>query len=276
MAKIEQIMQIPITVTNNHSILQAISTLLEKKISRLIVIESESSIGIVTAKDIGLFLLHDESEKSLDYISISEIIKPLITVEKHTSVQKCAQIMVEKEIGSLGIVSSGNLIGIITKTDLVKYYQQNYTGKNKVSDFMQGSFFSMDSDENLYNIISKMLKEKISRIFLTQKDFEIDGILTFRDLFPLAVEKGHLNTLKYNDFPETSIFHMGEGFGFTTFAKDIMNKKVVSIDQNEDLSSACKKMIENRISGVGVKEEKKTVGIISKTDIVKALSKTND
>jgi predicted transcriptional regulator len=269
---VDKIMQKPIMVTDHHSILQSMSTLLEKKISRLIVKESESSFGIVTAKDIGLFLLNDESEKSFDYISILEITKPLVTIEKHASVQNCAQIMLDNGIGSLGIKSHGELIGIVTKTDLVNHYGQNCLGSHKVNDFMQGSYVSMNSDENLHSIISTMLEKKISRIFLTKNDGEIEGILTFRDLFPLAIKKGHLNTLKYNDYPETSIFHMGEGFGFTTFAKDIMNKKVVSVDQFDDLTYACTKLIENHIGGVGVKFKNTSIGILSKTDVIKALA----
>ena len=272
MDKVEGLMQKPIAVTDHHSIPKAISSLLENKISRLVVKESESSFGIVTAKDIGLFLLNDESEKSLDYIPISEITRPLMTIDKSTDIQKCSQIMLDKKIGSLGITNAGDLVGIVTKTDLVKYYQENFSGKNKVRDFMEGSFVSMNSDENLHSIISTMIKEKISRIFLTDTKNQIEGILTFRDLFPLAIEKGHLNTLKYNDYPETSIFHMGEGFGFTTFAKDIMNKNVVSVDQDEDLKIACSKLIENKISGVGVNTQDTTIGILSKTDVVKAIS----
>ena len=272
MANLENLMQKPIFITDRYSVPQAISTLLEKRISRLIVKKSEHSIEIVSAKDIGFFLLHDESEKSLDYISISEITKKLTMVDKQTSIQKCAQIMRDKGIGSLGVSYNGDLIGIVTKTDLVKYYEENYTGKNTVRDFMEGSYVSKNSNANLHSVISTMIDEKISRIFLTDHENNMEGILTFRDLFPLAIEKGHLSTLKYNDFPETSIFHMGEGYGFTTFAKDIMNKKIVSVDQDDDLAIACAKMTENRISGVGVKTKDKTIGILSKTDVVKALS----
>ena len=232
---------------------------------------------MMSAKDIGLFLLNDDSEKSLDYIPVSEITNPLISIVQSTSIQKCAQMMLDKKIGSLGVTSSsGDLIGIVTKTDLVKYYGQNYAGRNTVSDFMQGSYVSMSSGENLHKVISKMTEEKISRIFLTNNDCEIKGIVTFRDLLPLAIEKGHLNTLKYNDYPENSIFHMGKGYGFTTLARDIMNKKVVSVDQGNDLAEACAKMIENRISGVGVLSKNKTVGILSKTDVVKAISGIKD
>ena len=124
--------------------------------------------------------------------------------------------------------------------------------------------------------MSTMIKEKISRIFLKNKDNELEGILTFRDLFHLAFEKGHLNTLKYNAYPSTSILHMGEGFGHITMAKNIMNKNVVSIDYDDDLVVACAEMIERRINGVGVKIMNKVSGVISKTDVIKSMSKIHN
>lgn len=277
MARLDSIMQKPITITQNISIQEVMSKLLEQKISRLIVRESQYSTGIVTAKDIGLFLLNDESEKSLGYIPVSNLGNPLISVIQSTSIQDGARIMADKKIGCVGIKSDdGNLIGIVTKTDLVKYYQQNYKGFYKVRDLMSQSYVSMDSKENLHQILSKMADKKISRVFLENKEKELEGILTLKDLFPLAMEKGHLNTLKYNDYPKTSILYMGKGFGHTTLAKDIMNKNVISIDPEQDVVMACAKMIENKISGVGVKITNKTLGIISKTDVVKAMSKIKD
>lgn len=276
MTNLDSIMQRPITITQNFSVQQAILKFLEKKISRLIVIESQSSIGILTAKDVGFFLLNDESEKSLDSIPVSELMKPIISVDRFTSIKKCAQVMTDKEIGSLGIISDNNLIGIVTKTDLVKYYETNHPDLHEVGDLMTISYVFMNSGELLHKIISRMAEEKISRIFLENKNNELEGIITLKSFFPLAIKYGHLNTLKYNDYPETSLLHMGKGFGYTTMAKDIMNKNVVSVDYKDDVVVACNKMIENRIGGVGVNIWDKTSGIISKTDVVKAISNIED
>lgn len=276
MAKLDYLSQKPIMITRDHSIQEVILKFLENKVSRLVVKESQSSMGIVTAKDIGLFLLHDDSEKSLDFIPVSDFVKPLVSIDRLTNIQKCAQIMIDKEIGSLGVTSAGTMTGIITKTDLVKYYEENCLGQNKVGNLMTSSYVFMNSDESLHKIISKMAEENISRVFLENKNNELEGILTIKDFFPLAMEKGHLNTLRYNDYPTSSVLHMGKGFGHTTLAKEIMNKNIVSIDYENDAVTACKKMIQNKISGVGVKINEKTSGIISKTDVVKALSKIED
>jgi predicted transcriptional regulator len=47
------------------------------------------------------------------------------------------------------------------------------------------------------------------------------------------------------------------------------------VDYNDDLITACSAMIENKINGVGVKIDGKLSGVISKTDITKAIAKLN-
>ena len=62
------------------------------------------------------------------------------------------------------------------------------------------------------------------------------------------------------------------GFGGTILAKDVMTPNVVSIDYNDDLVMACTEMIDSNINGVGVLINNQLSGIVSKTDVVKALA----
>ena len=59
-----------------------IRKLLESKLSRLIVVESGNPVGIITEKDVGLFLLSETSKQGLDDISISKIMKPILYVDE--------------------------------------------------------------------------------------------------------------------------------------------------------------------------------------------------
>jgi CBS domain-containing protein len=272
------ILQMPITIQNDASLSYAISRLLQGNISRLIV-KGGPKQEIITEKDIGFFLLTDESEKSLDDIPISQIVKRLVSVHENMTPQDAAQIMVDRNIGSVGVFSNGDgLIGIITKTDLVKYYFENFVGHKRVGDLMTVSYTSMPSEDSLNNVVSKMINEKISRIFLTNQNNEPEGILTFRDLFHLALEQGRSDTVLDNSDPVISIifprkgFLSESGFGKTTLAKEVMSKNIVSVDYNDDLITACSTMIENKINGVGVKINGKISGIISKSDIIKAIT----
>lgn len=282
MTQLRTVLQMPITIQNDASLYHAISRLLQGGISRLIV-NGGPDVQIITEKDIGMFLLTDESEKNLDEILVSQIAKRFISVHQDMTVQGAAQIMVDRDIGSVGVYCNDDgLIGIVTKTDLAKYYFENFVGHKRIGDLMTISYTSMDSEDSLNKVVSKMVDEGISRIFLKNQNNEPEGILTFRDLFKIALKEGRSDVVIDNSDPAVSVvfprkgFLSESGFGQTTLAKDIMSKKIMSVDYNDDLIIACSTMIENKISGVGVTINDKISGVISKSDIIQAITQIKE
>ncbi len=267
----------PVTIEGVESLSSAIAKLLSKQISRLLVTESGSHVGIITEKDIGNFLLGDDSEKNLDDIPVSKIMKKIVLVPASSTVPECAKVMLEKNIGSLGVSADNKLVaGIITKTDLARYYAENYSGKHRVGDVMTISYIRQSSDDSLKDVVSAMVANRISRIFI-QDNNNIEGIITFRDLFRIALEQGNTDSVLDNSDPVISVvftrkgFLSESGFGNTIHASDIMTKNIESVDFEEDLVIACKAMIQEKINGVGVRIENKLGGIVSKTDVLKAI-----
>jgi len=275
---LNSILKKPLTTEKNSSLSHVISELLKHNISRLIVTDENLPVGIITEKDIGLFLLNDDTEKNLDDIPVSQIMNKITSVLDSVNIKGCVEIMLEKGIGSLGVTSNKDgLIGIITKTDIAQHYAQNHAGMHKVGDIMTISYLSMNSDNFLSDVVSKMIEEKISRIFLKNEQNDPEGILTFRDLFHVALEQGNLDSVLDNADQSISVvftrkgFLSDSGFGNTIKAKDVMTKNFKSVDFEEDLVVACRAMVQNRINGMGVKINGKLGGVISKTDILKAI-----
>jgi len=278
LSELNSILKKPITTNKNSSLSRVISELLKHNISRLIVTDENSPVGIITEKDIGLFLLNDDTEKNLDDIPASQIMNPITSVLDSVDIKACVEIMLEKQIGSLGVSSSKDgLIGIITKTDIMKHYAQTRPGKHKVGDVMTISYLSMNSDHFLSDVVSKMIDEKISRVFLKNENNDPEGIMTFRDLFHVALEQGNSDAVLDNSDQSISVvftrkgFLSDSGFGNTIKAKDVMTKNFESVDFEDDLIIACNAMVKNRINGVGVRINGKLGGVVSKTDILKAI-----
>jgi CBS domain-containing protein len=278
LSELNSILQKPITTDKNSSLSHVISELLKNNISRLIVTDENSPVGIITEKDIGLFLLNDETEKNLDDVPASQIMNSITSVLDSVDIKACVEIMLDKQIGSLGVSSNEDgLIGIITKTDIIKHYAQTSAGKHKVGDVMTISYLSMNSDHFLSDVVSKMIDEKISRVFLKNENNDPEGIMTFRDLFHVALEQGNSDAVLDNSDQSISVvftrkgFLSDSGFGNTIKAKQVMTKNFESVDFEDDLIVACNAMIQNRINGVGVRINGKLGGVVSKTDILKAI-----
>ena len=265
----------PISILKNSTISDIIKKLLENNLSRLIVVEDRKPIGIITEKDVGLFLFSETTKQGLDDIMISKIMKPIIFIEENSTPENSAKMMLEKGVSSLAIGTKENIRGIFTKTDLIKYYLENYSGNNKVVDFMTHEFIFTHTATPLFKVVRKMLENKISRIIVKDQNEKSVGIISFRDLFRISIELG--SEEDDSGFTISEQIRKGflseEGFGGISLARDVMSKGIISIKFNDNLKNACKLILENNISGLAVLDGNNSLtGIISKTDIIKAIT----
>lgn len=265
----------PISILNNSTASDVITKLLENNLSRLIVVEDRKPIGIITEKDIGLFLFSETTKQGLDDILISKIMKPIILVEGTLTMENSAKMMLEEGVSSLVIGTKDNLEGIFTKTDLIKYYLKNYSGNNKVVDFMTHDYIFTHTAAPLFKVVRKMLENKVSRIIVKDQNEGPVGIISFRDLFRISIELG--SEEDNSGYTISNQIRKGflseEGFGNISLARDVMSKGIISIKFNDDLKNACKLILENNVSGLAVLDGNNSLaGIISKTDITRALA----
>ncbi|HET9009155.1 MAG TPA: CBS domain-containing protein [Nitrosarchaeum sp.] len=265
----------PVSILKNSTISDVIKKLLENNLSRLIVIENGKPVGIITEKDIGLFLFSETTKQGLDDIMISRVMKPIMLIEETLTPKNSAKIMLEKGISSLAIGTNENIKGIFTKTDLIKYYLENYSGNNKVVDFMTHECVFTHTAAPLFKVVRKMLENHISRIIVKDQNENPIGIISFRDLFRISIELG--SEEDDSGFTISEQIRRGflseGGFGGISLARDVMSKGIISIKFNEDLKDACRLILENNISGLAVLDGNNSLaGIISKTDITRAIA----
>jgi CBS domain-containing protein len=266
----------PITIIKNSTISDAIRSLLDTKISRLVVSDHGKHVGIITEKDIGLFLFSDTTNQSLDNIPITKIMKSIEFVNQEITPENSAKIMIEKGISSLAIGENEEVKTIFTKSDLVSYYAENIIDEKKVVDFMTHEYEFTHTAAPLYKVVRKMLEKKISRLIVKNQNEEPVGIISFRDLFRISIELG--SDEDDSGFTISDQMRKGflskEGFGNISLARDVMTEGLITIKFNQSLTDACQLILENNVSGLIVLDGNKSIaGIISKTDIVEALAK---
>lgn len=250
---------ITIEVTDNLS--EARDIMLNHNISRIIVVRNQTPVGMITEKGIGSYL-YKEDGKPLDEIRTSKAIsKPVISVNKDTPLDKCAKIMIDNKISSLIITDYG--INIFTKSDLVKMYAESYRQINYVKDFMTKDVLTILPSHSLHTAISVMIKNGISRVIVT-KDKKLVGIITSRDVIPITA---------FVEGDKLEVDNLS-AIGHVMLARDVM-KKPITINETADLSQAAQIMSDKRISGLPVIDsENNLTGIITTTDVVRALMET--
>ena len=272
-------MNTPRTIKLESSLADVLTKIIDEKKSRLLVTENNVITGLVSEKDLGYFLLTDTTERNLDEIPLSEIIKKIISVDEKTGLDKCAEMMLKNCIGSLVITANNAFVGILTKTDLVRYFTKTYPDEKIVGEYMSPYYAWQYSDTSLYKVVLKMIDERISRIILRNHDETPVGIVTFRDLFELALKQGKYEDVLDNTDPVISVifprkgFVSDSGFGGSTKANEIMSEDIISVNYDDDLANTGKMLLEKNINGAGVLSgHGNIIGIVSKTDIVKAVA----
>ena len=275
----KEFMNTPRTIKHESNLSDVLKKIIDEKKSRLLVTENNRVTGIVTEKDLGIFLLTDDTERKLDAIPLSEIVKKIISVDEKTGLDQCAELMLKNNIGSLIITSNDDVVGILTKTDLVRYFTKIHSGEKIVGEYMSPYYAWQYSDTPLYKVVLKMIDEQISRVILRNHDETPVGIVTFRDLFGLALKLGEQEDILDNSDPVISVifprkgFISKSGFGGSTKINEIMSKNIISVNYDDDLAKTGKMLLDKNINGAGVLSgHGNVIGIISKTDIVKALA----
>jgi CBS domain-containing protein len=108
------------TIGGDERLSQAVERLGQKRIGALPVVEDGRVLGIISERDV-IYCLRDHGAEALDW-SVSRVMSsPAITAEPSTAVLSAMAMMTQRRIRHLPVLSGGELIGIVSIGDLVKY-----------------------------------------------------------------------------------------------------------------------------------------------------------
>jgi len=118
----------PITITPQTTLPEAQQILFDHRIRRLPVVDRGKLVGILTLGDIREASPSDATTLSvyeLNYLLDRLLVKDIMTVSPITVspddlIGEAARLMYENKIGGLPVVEEGELVGIITETDLCR------------------------------------------------------------------------------------------------------------------------------------------------------------
>ena len=140
-----------ITINEEATIKEIADLLVEKNISGVPVIDkSNKVVGMVTHKDLlykdiepkypagfeilGAFIslkgvkTYNEELRKLIATEASQIMtKNVITINENATIEKAAEIMVEKNVSKIPVVDNGKLVGLLSRADVVKYISKILT-----------------------------------------------------------------------------------------------------------------------------------------------------
>lgn len=277
-AGLDQVLRKSITISQNATLLEARDILLRHKVGRLPVVDNKKPVGIVTEKDL-VRAIYKQKNKPIEKILVKEFMsKNLITVKRTDSINDCAKLMHRNKISSVLVLDNKALAGIITKTDLVSVFLTRSTEHVPISKVMTAKVITVMPADSLLLVESLLVKHRISRI-IVERNRKPVGIITNRDFLPAKMPRWIMQFAdpkeveEYRLNPKPDEFRMNQLSYILSFrAEDIMTPNPITVDVDEDVSVAALLMIRNTISGLPVVRKSLLAGIITKSDIVRAIA----
>jgi len=162
----------------------------------------------------------------------------------------------ELGISSLAVVDGQRLIGMISRTDLLRVGRREAGTRTKadlltfpprrVSDVMTSEVVVVDPRDSLAVAAAKMTTQSIHRVFVTDGD-DLVGVLSTHDLMRAVRDKG-----------------------VKILVSEHMSSPLFTIRANESISLATDRLDKARVSGVVVVEDDWPVGVFTQVDALAA------
>ncbi|MEE9173237.1 MAG: CBS domain-containing protein [candidate division NC10 bacterium] len=126
----------PVTVSPQETLRSAWRIIREHRIRHLPVVERGRLVGIVTDRDLrhalpsrAVGLETHEIPHLAEKVSIWEVMaRAVVTIDREAPIEEAARLLLKYRIGGLPVVKGETLVGIITKTDLVRALLERQEG----------------------------------------------------------------------------------------------------------------------------------------------------
>lgn len=278
--KIRDIMSSPVYVVSpEETVARARNLMLRHKIGRLVLIENNKPIGIVTKKDISRRLDQAEPQwrrRPIDIIPIRNVMtESLITIFPDATPRELAELMVENNIGGLPVVNNKDeVIGIVTKWDMIRYFSK-LPLEMKVKDMKIEPAITVHRHHTISHILYELEANSSDRAVVFEDNDKPVGIITSSNLSFTEMKS------KTGDLPHKEIkMTRKESYAgkkqnryikdVPLVAEDIMSSPLVSVNFEDLATSAAGIMVKEKINGVAVVGNG-VMGILTGENIIKVI-----
>ncbi len=268
------VMSAPVHVISpTETVAHARHLMVKHRISRLLVMEGDVLSGIITKKDLAYRLRQSEPawrRRPIDSIPVSVLAVPGPVV-----IREIAGIFIAHTISSVPVFDGDNVIGIVTKSDLMKSALIRSLTL-PVSDIMEDAV-TVSRYHSLDHVIDVM-SERNDKVVVINNDNAIVGIITETNLAFFDNEQKISSmarrslTIRRRKEPR-AVRERGLLLLAPVIAGDIMTSPVITVPPATPVNQAVSTMNRHQINSLVVVEQSDIAGIIKRDDIIREVAK---
>ncbi len=275
--KVKDYMSSPINVIERNEPIQMARNLMFKySIGRLPVLDNGKLVGIVTKYDITNRLNQAAPEwrrRPIDKIPIQVVMteKPL-TIFPDATMPQAAELLIENDISGLPVERDGEIVGMITTRDMVKYFSEQDI-KATVGDLMSKNILNVHRHHTIGHVLEEMNVLGVSRALVYEDNMTPVGIvtrsgLTFSEMMGPKddMETKNIKMTRKESAAGRKQYRYVKQMPFV--AEDIMTSPIFSLSPEIKAVEASKTLEEKHIIGMPVMENNEVVGYFSADEII--------
>ena len=203
---VEQIMTRDVVVIMEDSSLKnAAAVMIKNKFNALPVVDESGQLtGMLTTPNLFAFIFKNSNRQEFSISAKQFMSKNILFLSPNDTLNDAKDIMTEEFIRSIPILKNGDLIGIVTRTDLLSVnpslFSQNPNdlsthsiNETPLGYIMTSKPITINKETLVPDIARKMLNYQIHSLPVLDHENKLVGIITETDLFQLIVEKANFS-----------------------------------------------------------------------------------
>ena len=239
------------TINKNQTIHDALKAM-GSKLTKLPVLYKNKLVGIITIRDI-LRVVGSSHEQNPEHTHISGVMqKNLNVLPPDADIETAVQLMLDNDISSIPIIEGETLTGLLTKTDIL----HTCTEIDKPIKEYIVTPITISLGHRIPHVRELMFEHNISLIPVTDGGNFV-GVILSKDIAKRIIDfkkdiKRHQDAIK------------------NMAVEDFYRPDTTSVSQDSTVGDVAKKLLEEKRTSIPVMEKGELIGVISKTDLLKA------
>ncbi len=223
-------------------------------------------VGVITERDILRVRQQSEGGGSVLLGTVGDAMtSPVEHIHPDADVADAAAEMTTKKIGCLPVVSTGDLIGIVTRTDVLgsiaQYPVRPVRGDQSAGSLMTDKPITAEADDRLVDAVTRMLQHGTRHVVVVDAERRVVGIVSDRDV----------RTAVGN--PVQALEGAPQGSALASLrVSHVMTPDPRTVRESESVSAVVAILVRERFGALPVVDaQEKLLGIISYVDVLRRL-----